>query len=69
MGIKTIIKMAVVTMGAIYISNLLASMNTSARKLLKGSPVVGLPTNSTAGATMTEKKTPNGGAFNGSIFA
>ena len=47
-GIKTILKMALVTMGTMWTVNYLASMNPTIRKLVKGS-VVAPVTNAGAG--------------------
>ena len=52
MNVKRMFKMALVTMGTIYAANMLASMNPTARKLIKGASVVGV----------AEKKTVTGGA-------
>jgi len=47
-GYKSILKMALVTMGTMWALNQLAAMNPMARKLIKGS-VVAPVTNTTAG--------------------
>jgi len=42
MSFKRMIKMALVTMVTMYGANYLASINPTARKYLKGAPVVGV---------------------------
>lgn len=42
MNYKEMIKMALITAAAMFLSNYLAAMNPTARRWLKGTPVVGV---------------------------